>query len=459
MGKIPFIADNYRNRIPINWYPAKDDEKGVILWGTPGLQHKVTLLENKPVRGLREVDGVLYAVAGGRLYSITSEYVATDRGVVGGLLTTAGVIMEDNGTQLLIVIPGGGGYLYTIATATLSAVSFGFIPSSLAYQDGYFIASEYGTGKFYISGSYDGSTWDPLDYAVPEGAPDNLVRVLSDHRELWLFGNTSTEVWYNSGDTDFPFTRNQAGFVEMGCSAVLSAAKMDNSVVWLSNLGQLVRADGYVPKIISTRKLEREWQGYATISDAEGFAYLFEGHWFYHLVFPSAHKVWVYDAATGAWHERQSYLDTTVRHRGSCHALFGREHVVGDYQNGALYAMRSDVYLDNSQTITRVLETSTVSADGKMLFFPGLQIEFQAGYADQEGQGSDPQAMLQWSDDGGQNWSNEYWASIGKAGEYSRRSVWRRLGKSRDRVFRLTITDPVKANIVGWNLMQPRVGR
>lgn len=454
MGKVPFITDNYRNNIPVNWYPAKDDERGVILWGTPGLELKLTL-PGLPIRGLHVVGSYLYAVAGHGFYRVASNWGYED---LGGVPGDGPVSITDNGIEILIVAPGYAATLCTLSSGALSTPATGFFLSSATFQDGYFIASENGTGKFYISGLYDGSTWGALDYAVPEGDADNLVALLSDHRELWLFGGVSTEVWYNSGDT-FPFVHNQGGFIEQGCAAVKSPAQFDNSVVWLSHLGQVIRANGYTPQIISTRKLEREWQGYSTISDAEGFAYVWEGHWFYHLVFPTARKVYVFDAATNLWHERRSYPETDGRHRARCYALFGRDHIVGDYSLGNLYEMRSDVYLDNSETIARTLETHTVSADGKLLRFPGLQIQFDAGYADQEGQGSDPQAMLQWSDDGGRNWSHEHWASIGKVGEYGRRAMWWRLAASRDRVFRLVVTDPALATITSWNLMQPGVGR
>ena len=68
------------------------------------------------------------------------------------------------------------------------------------------------------------------------------------------------------------------------------------------------------------------------------------------------------------------------------------------------------------------------------------------------GQGDDPQAMLRWSNDGGSTWSNEHWVSIGKIGRYQNRAIWRRLGWSRDRIFEVAITDPVKPVIVSANL-------
>jgi len=66
--------------------------------------------------------------------------------------------------------------------------------------------------------------------------------------------------------------------------------------------------------------------------------------------------------------------------------------------------------------------------------------------------GVDPQAMLRWSSNGGSTWSNEHWTSIGKIGRYNNRAIWRRLGWSRDRIFEVVVTDPIKAVIVSANL-------
>lgn len=78
------------------------------------------------------------------------------------------------------------------------------------------------------------------------------------------------------------------------------------------------------------------------------------------------------------------------------------------------------------------------------LFWDRLQIDIQAGTALATGQGSDPQIMLRWSDDGGSTWSHEHWQSAGVLGNRTKRAIWRKMGRSRDRVFEMVVTDPVK---------------
>jgi len=175
------------------------------------------------------------------------------------------------------------------------------------------------------------------------------------------------------------------------------------------------------------------------------------------LTFPTGNATWAYDTLTGLWHERRSeYLSSISnaqgRHRGNCHAFFDRKHLVGDYETGLIYEQALDTYLEGTCAIRRVRRCQTLANLQKRLFFADLQILFQHGVGLATGQGDDPEAMLRWSNDGGQTWSNEAWVNIGKAGETRARAIWRRLGTGRNRVFELAITDPIKVVVLGaWS--------
>jgi hypothetical protein len=62
--------------------------------------------------------------------------------------------------------------------------------------------------------------------------------------------------------------------------------------------------------------------------------------------------------------------------------------------------------------------------------------------------GRGPQVMLRWSDDGGHTWSNSYARDCGQAGAYNTRVKWDRLGQSRDRVYEISMSDPIPWRIV-----------
>jgi hypothetical protein len=124
---------------------------------------------------------------------------------------------------------------------------------------------------------------------------------------------------------------------------------------------------------------------------------------------------------------------------------FAGKIIVGDWETGKLYSLNLDAYDDNGDILPAIRQCAhSASPDDTWQFFHRLWIDMETGVGLNAGQGSDPQVMLEWSDDGGHTFPNQMWASAGKVGEFRRRVNYRRLGKSRDRVWRVTITDPVK---------------
>lgn len=467
MAQFPFVGASYTARSKtfdaqrcVNLYPEVSQSgpapsKSVAaLIGTPGLALWATLAGGT-VRGLlRFSQAQAVAVVGANVYLVTTAGVGT---LVGTITEgTTPVSMASNGT-IVMIVTGPTGYVLTPATATLGPItSSDFHGADVVYfLDGYFVFNKPGTGQFQITGLYSSSI-NGLDFATAEGAPDLLITLIVDHRELWLFGENSTEIWFNSGNPDFPFERNQGAFLEVGCAAKYSAAKLDNTVIWLSaderGQGMVMRANGYQPQRISTHALEFAIASYSRIDDAVAWTYQQEGHTFYVLTFPTARKTWAWDASTNLWHERAYRLGdgTLAQHRGLCQMTFAGETLVGDWETGNIYRLDLDTFTDNGAAIARIRACPHLATGGyKRQFFTALQIDMEAGVGLAAGQGSDPQAMLRWSNDGGYTWSPEMWASIGRIGEYRRRVRWRRLGHARDRVFEVTITDPVKVVIVG----------
>ena len=294
--------------------------------------------------------------------------------------------------------------------------------------------------------------------------PDKLISLFVDHREVWLFGTQSVEVWYNAGTSPFPLARIQGAVNEFGCAATYSVAKLDNSLFWLGadarGQGIVYRANGYVGQRVSTHAVEYAIQSYGTISDAIAFSYQQDGHAFYVLTFPTAQKTWVYDVSTGAWHERAGFANGQfIRHRANCQTFFNNKVVVGDFENGNIYAYDLDYFSDGDfpqkwlrswRALPQGQNNLTRTAQHT------LQLNCETGVGLITGQGDNPKVMLRWSDDGGHTWSNEHWTDMGKIGAYGYRAFWRRLGmtnKLRDRVYEISGTDPVKLAIMGAELV------
>lgn len=465
MSQFPFVGGSYLARSAafdaercVNLYPetgSPTSKSVVMLLGTPGKRLWSTLAGGG-VRGLLRFSAAVgIAVVGNNVYTLNTVGVGSLVGTIDTLSTP--VSMASNGTQVMIVT-GPNGYVLDPAARTVTRITNpAFVGAdTVQFEDGYFVFNKTGTGQFQITNLY-GTDIDGLDFATAEGAPDLLLSLLVDHREIWLFGESSTEVFFNSGNVDFPFERINGAFIEQGCAAKFSPAKMDNTVYWLTaddrGQGTVQRAQGYSPQRISTHALEYAIGQMSRIDDAVAYTYQQEGHSFYVLNFPTAQKTWVYDAAVNLWHER-AWRDPATNElkqdRAICQMAFAGETIVGDWETGKLYVLDLDYFTDNGDPIARIRSCPHISSsDYKQQFFASLQVDMQAGVGLTTGQGSDPKAMLQWSTDGGYSWSNELWASIGKIGERRARVKWRRLGRSRDRVFRVTITDPVRVAMIG----------
>jgi len=447
----------------VNLFPEATPENGKdvgFLNRAPGLRLLATV-GSGPVRGMWQYGGYGYVVSSNTLYRVDAAWNAAVLGTVSG---SGPVSMSDNGTQLFVAC-NPLSYIYNATTGVFAQITdLDFAGAvTVGYIDGYFVFNQPNSQTIWVTQLLDGTSVDPLEFASAEGSPDNLVGLIVDHREVWLFGTNSVEVWYDAGGVNFPLERIQGAFNEIGCAAPYSIAKLDNGLFWLGSdargNGIVYRANGYTGQRISTHAIEFAIQSYTNISDAFAYTYQQEGHAFYVLTFPTGNATWVYDVATGAWHERAAFYNGQFsRHASNCQMSFNNEIVVGDCASGNLYAFDLDVYADNGGA-QRWLRSWRAIPSGqnnlKRTAQHSLQLDCETGVGLNTGQGSDPQAMLRWSDDGGHTWSNEHWASMGAIGASGTRTFWRRLGmtdKLRDRVYEVSGSDPVKVAIIGAEL-------
>lgn len=425
-----------------------------VLYGTPGL----AILQTPgpgPGRGFCKAGSRVFQVSGNQLHELLTATTSIQRG--SGINNDGlPVTINYNGSQLFIT-SNNAGWIFDLATNTLAQITDpDFAGSSMgAYIDGYFVAIKPESEQFMISTNRDGTKWDALDFASAEALPDKVVSLLADHKELWFFGEDSIQPYYNSGLLDFPFSSFEGTLIEQGCDAARSPAKVDNSIFWLGGdsrgTGVVWRADGHTPVRASTHAVENALRGYSSTSDAVAYSYLDNGHWFYVLSFPAAQTTWCYDASTNLWHER-AFWDkpngSFQAHPVRTHVYAFGKHLVGNRTNGEIYSMSLDTYTDAGGEIRRVRRCPHLSQEQKRVFYHSMQVDIEAAVGlDGAGQGSDPKAMLRWSDDGGRTWGNEHLMDVGKIGEYRKRSIIHRLGYGQDRVFEWSYTEPTKVAI------------
>lgn len=461
MARIGFVGPSYALETVdascqrcVNMYLVPLDENNeptkVMLLGTPGLKNRVTVSANQPIRGIIGIGSNLLVACGSTVYTVATDDTVTSRGTLN---TSQGPLsMSTNGTQVFIV-DGVDGYIYTIATNTLATIATAeFLGGDVGtFLDGYFITNQPDTQNYQISDSYDGATWNSLDFGAAEGQPDNLVSLAAMNGQLWLFGETTSEVHYNSGDADFPFARVPGAILQRGCAAKYSPAVGNSTIYWLGNDRSVYRSIGYQAQKISTQAIDQAFAKYSSVSDAYGFTYVQEGHEFYVLNFPTEAKTWVFDAMTQRWHERgdwDSESDDFILWRGSCAAQFNDLLYVGDYTNGKLYTLDPETVTDNGSNVVRMRRTPHAMSGMFRIFHKALAIIFQTGVNGMDAPDDEPQAMLRWSNDGGHTWGNEIWRSLGAQGSYGKRVEWNRLGMARTRVYELRISDKIRPAIL-----------
>jgi hypothetical protein len=363
-------------------------------------------------------------------------------------------------------------------------------------NDNYFIYNRPNSQQFAISDLLSPIT-RALSFASKFTSPDNLVSLIANNGQLYLLGEKSSEVWSDQGTFPVAYQRIPGSSTQEGIAAPYSVARLGSAFAYVSQnirgLNQIVLMNGYTPQRISTHAVEQSLLDQYT-GDAIAYTYQLEGHEVYVVTFPTIDITWAYDYTTQLWH-KWLWVDANNeyhRHRSNCAAVFQGTVVVGDWENGNLYQLDQNNYTDAGGEIRRLRRAPHLVSDLQRQYFDELQIQFQPGVGNGgfsrdrntylgnpyiiplnnpliigvqdidvlgvAGQVSttdvlyNPKAMLRWSNDGGSTWSKEYWQNIGQQGKYNNRAIWRRLGWSRDKVFEVVVTDPVKAVIVSANL-------
>lgn len=458
---IPFTGPSYKG--PSEYINAQEcvdyvhvvDSSGgkatLSLMGRYGLDPFSTLGASA-IRGRIVVDNVAYAVASNKAYKLLNDGTWDELGTLD--TSTGQVGMAQNGLQVMIV-DGTSGYIITTATAVFAKITDpGFYGGNdVCFQNGFFIVDNLTLGTVQCSALRDGSTWNSVDRATPEGDPDGLVRAIANRTDLILFGESTTEAYYYAAlPYGFPYLRMQGGLIDMGLAARWGACRADNTVYWLAQnkegLYGICRMEGYQPVKISTPALDYEFRSYASVLDCEAWSFTDRGHTLIYFTFPTGKKTWCYDSAVGLWHEVRSYGQDVFRCNG--HMFLNNRHLLSDRTTGKFYEVNWNKYADDLDPIEYIRTTQYISKDGIPLEYNSLEIFAETGYGPlQSDNVEEPTINLSWSDDNGKTFSNELSRSLGWAGEYKRRVVFTNLGTSRNRCFRIRSTSQVRQVITG----------
>lgn len=461
--KIGLVGQTYQQRsLPfdaqrtINFWPIFDDQGKEVsaLYGTPGLK----IFAQAGSQGHRQCftssNNRSFFVGGSTLYEVLSNGNTVNRGT---LLTSFGNISMDENNIQLGICDGTNLYTFTYSNNTFAQVTDADLPSVVGFLtaiDNYFVIVEKNTQRFYISALNDGTDWDALDFASAESNPDILVAAKNALGQLWLFGKNTTEIWTNTGASNFPFRRISGAIMEVGIVAPHSVQDIDNSIYWLGRdkrgSGIIYRANGFVPEPVSAEPINILLKKATNIEEITSWTYQEDGHTFYALTGGGLETTIVYDVSTGEFHER-SYNNNGVleQHLGQCVTFAFDKQLAGDRRNGNIYEMSLEHYDDNGEEIVSERIFTHLSDMDRRIRYNSVEISLETGVGNLTGEGQDPLISMQLSKDGARTWSNWFTQRIGKVGEYLTKVTFRRLGIAEQMTFKIRISAPIKKALTG----------
>lgn len=448
---LPLSAQECLNAYPnISQAPALSAES---VFGTPGLNQLATVgtLTAENNRGSHKLDSIPYFVNGSRLYRLNSDFTTTNIGAISG---TGRVSMADNGTQLMILVPGGAGYIFiadgdSLTTITDSDFDANGSPQQVVYIDGYFCCTT-DSKKFIVSALNNGLAYNALDFGTAEADPDDIAAPIVYNNQLFIAGSQTLEGFSNQGGADFPFRRNGL-YVAKGVFAPFSIINTDNGFMWIGGDENESPAIWLLqenkPVKVSTTAIDSILQKLTSAEVLDVFSYSYAQSGAYFVCFTLPKTTICFDTVTNRWHERKSRINvdgSTELQRfrvNSVLTAYGKV-IVGDNQDGRFGEMNLDILDEYGEEILRRVATQPFQNNMLSFFVPLIELTIESGATTDPT--AQPNIVMDRSLDG-KRWVAPRSRSMGQIGEFEKRQIWTRNGRaSRFEVFRFTMTDKVK---------------
>lgn len=430
-----------------------EEKTDYCLIGTPGLELLYDSGVEHGVRGQIQFGLYVYFVIYNKLYRIDVNSVVVE---LGTILSNIGRIgMATNGLDITFV-DGPNGYVLDLSTNVITTITDPQFPggNNIIFIDGWYLVNKPGTGQIWRSNFNDGLNWDGLAFSTAGEDPDNVVALEVDGKDVWVIGERTSGIWYNSGSGQFNFLPIDSSFIQQGSPSSFAHCVINNAVYWLSQdrkgQGQVFQSISRSPKTIDTQPVAYSLSS-CDLSGAYMWAYQQDGHAFVVLTIPSIETTWVYDSTVKEWHQRSSLISgLNKKWRVGSHSFFGGFHIVGDCNSGKLYLMKPDVYDENGEEMVAIRTTSVTRRRMNSITVDQVVLLMETGIGKATGsiQDTDPHLMFSWSKDAGRTFSPEVDVSMGKIGETTVPRVTQ-LGQGTYWCFRIRISAAVKRVILG----------
>lgn len=397
-----------------------------VLRAVPGMQD-FAALPTVFARAALVYDDKITAVAGDRLWSITSDGVITNIGDVEAADDIVGMTVS---TGKVCVVANRKYWTWdgtTLANPTTGSVTSA---GSVAYLGGYVLVSQYDGRVFAWSDLATPGTFNGLNFASAEITDDPIIQMVTFKDAIYIFKATGFERWAVTGQSGVnAFARIDGAQGEPGLLAYNLITTFPNGMAWVGSDG---RAHVFGIGPISTPPLE------VAIKECQPkrlFFYEERGHGFICLVFEDC-PAWCYDVATGEWHEREqdgSPWTATVSVKMGQNWYLGTE--------SAAFAMLGASCTDFGRPMVRKYVSNTLEMDERVVL---SKIEaFPRPAGDMNGDGTPAKVTLRTSRDGGMTWGPTKDREVGITGNYEARIIWRGLGQFRKAVVELSQSGPV----------------
>jgi hypothetical protein len=456
MQRIPFPTQSYQHAqspplataLLVNFFSEQepaDARTQAALMPTPGLDPQL-VVGTGPIKAMNaDFPSKIYVASGTRFYRLNFSASPDDPIVVDDLgeIGTPSVPGLEDYRQMVTIAAGVMGAVVCVPPNAFTCTHDGPLSQlggtfpgnagSVTYLNGYFVFNSVVTNQFFVCLLMDPTDFDALDFASPDAVPNTLDRVITQRGELWLMGVTGIEVWYDSGDQDFPFRRRAGSFIPFPASTPRSIALADSSVFWVSAQGSVMRSVGYTAKRVSTHAIEELIRQHSSTNILSAISYAQDGHIFYAINF--VNRTLVYDVATDCWHNRSSSTDGSARWLpDAATPTFSSEPLLGDSQSGKLFLPVPSLATDDGVAVMRQATLPVLWANTRRAFCARVEIEMEVGGGFPAGD-----VMLEWSDDGGFSWTGgPRVMNAGTQYQTRKRVYTTRLGSFRQRVFRVT---------------------
>jgi hypothetical protein len=431
---------------------GQDGKSAYAIFASPGQTRFDTGSYTGAVRGLIELNSnALIAFLGNEVASIDQGGTPTTLGTLvgSGLLSLA----RNRATSPQIGIITGSGQYYLLAGGTISLIADADLPTPncIDYSDGVFL---YGIadGRIYASDLEDGTNIQGDAFGTARSDSSDLRRVKAHAGFVYVFKAEGAEIWKadpSLAEENFFFSPVQQN-IDIGCLAPHSVASLARGLAWVDNNG-VVRfgRDGNAQRI-SNHSVERSIEDltYAQRGAIAATVHTFSGHEVYTI--SSDAWTWQYDVLRQRWDPRETYGE--ARWQVSCCEQFNGSYVVGNINDGKLFRIDPAANTEGDDLLVMQIwfPHSHRFPNGMKVSDFYLDAIKGVGVTGPDLHASNPEIMLDYSDDGGHTFEGEQSASLGEVGNRTERLRFGRFGAVREngRIWRVSVSAPVKRGII-----------